>query len=266
MPATIAQVDVNGRSVHELRGGSGKPLVYLHSAMGESSLWLPYLEALAQTREVFAPMHPGFGKSEGIDDIRDIEDYVWHYLAYFDANGWESVDIVGLSLGGWIAAEIAARYPERVSSLVLTSSVGIWVRDTPIHDIFVVDLDRPETVIDVSFHDTTCPAAQMLTAMMAAKNLPDEMLEDIVKARAATAKVGWNPLLHDPRLESLLHRVTARTLCLWGSHDKIVPPVYGETFARRIPNAELRIVDQCGHLIPLEKLDAFVDAVRGFVE
>jgi pimeloyl-ACP methyl ester carboxylesterase len=101
---------------------------------------------------------------------------------------------------------------------------------------------------------------------MAAKNLPDEMLEDIVKARAATAKVGWNPLLHDPRLESLLHRVTARTLCLWGSHDKIVPPVYGETFARRIPNAELRIVDQCGHLIPLEKLDAFVDAVRGFVE
>jgi pimeloyl-ACP methyl ester carboxylesterase len=260
-----ARVSVLGRTVHELRGGRGRPLLYLHSAMGESSMWLPYLEALAADREVHAPMHPGFGKSDGLDQIRDIEDLVWHYLAYFDALGWRSVDVVGVSLGGWIAAELAARYPERVASLVLVGSVGIWVAERPIADIFVLDLDHPERAVELVFHDQSCPAAQMLRAMMGVKHLPDELLADLLGARAATAKLGWNPLLHDPRLEALLPRVSARTLCLWGAEDRVVPPVYGERFARGIPNASLRVVPDCGHMLPLERPAEFTAAVDDFL-
>jgi pimeloyl-ACP methyl ester carboxylesterase len=87
------------------------------------------------------------------------------------------------------------------------------------------------------------------------------VIVNFLHAMAATAKVGWNPLLHDPRLEALLPRVTAPTLCLWGAHDRISPPAYGEKFARLIPRARLELVEKCGHMVPLEKPAEFVEAV-----
>ncbi|HYD47933.1 MAG TPA: alpha/beta hydrolase, partial [Terriglobales bacterium] len=111
METTTTDIEVLGRKILELRGGSGKPLLYLHSAAGEL-LWLPHLSGLADNFEVHAPAHPGFLSSDGIEEIRSVEDYAYHYLAYLDAKGWDSVDIVGVSLGGWIAAELAARAPE----------------------------------------------------------------------------------------------------------------------------------------------------------
>jgi pimeloyl-ACP methyl ester carboxylesterase len=263
MENTVTEVRVLGRRIHEIRGGSGRPLLYLHSAMGEAQ-WVPHLTALAAHYELHAPAHPGFLTSEGIGEIRDIEDVVHHYLAYLDAMGWASVDVVGLSLGGWIGAEIAARYPERVSRLVLASAVGIWVPERPIADIFALDTRFPERLRDLLFHDTSCLAAQMVGLPM--NDIPDELLADVFNGFAATAKIGWNPLLHDPRLASLLGRVTASTLCLWGANDRVVPVVYGETFARLIPGATLTVIPECGHMIPLEKPEAFVRAVVGFLD
>jgi len=181
-----------------------------------------------------------------------------------DAKGWKSVDVVGLSLGGWIAVEIAARYPERISNLVLVSSVGIWIREKPIADIFAVDTRFPERVKQLLFHDPECLAAQMMPSPgdMA---LPDEMLVNIMNAIAATAKIGWNPLLHDPRLEPMLSRVTARTLCLWGAGDRITPVDYGKKFNRLIRGSKLEVIPECGHLVPLEKADEFHRAVTGFL-
>ncbi len=262
MQHTTTEVEVLGRKIHELRGGQGRPLLYLHGALAEG-IWLPHLTALAQRYELHVPAHPGFLGSEGIDEIRDVEDLVYHYLAYLDLMGWSSVDIVGLSLGGWIAAEIAARYPSRVSGLVLTDAVGIWVPETPIKDIFALDTRYPEQLPDMFFHDTSGPLAQALA--QAPREMSDEMLTIFMNSFAATAKIGWNPLLHDPRLESLLPRVSARTLCLWGANDQIVPPVYAEKFAKLIPGAELRMIPECGHLPPLEKPEAFVQAVCEFI-
>ncbi|HVP27581.1 MAG TPA: alpha/beta hydrolase [Myxococcota bacterium] len=263
MENTTATVEVLGRRIHELRGGSGKPLLYLHSAMGEA-IWMPHLLALAQGRELHAPAHPGFLSSEGIEQIRDIEDVVEHYLAYLDVMGWSSVDVVGLSLGGWIAAELAARHPERVSALVLASAVGIWIRERPIADIFAIDTRYPERVKALLFHDVSCPAAQMMVSP-ANMELPEAMLVNILNAFAATARIGWNPLLHDPRLESLLPRVRARTLCLWGADDRVVPLAYGERFAKLVPGASLEVIPACGHLAPLEKQAEWVGAVKRFL-
>ena len=263
MEKTTTTILVRGRRIHEIRGGSGRPLLYLHSAMGEAT-WLPHLSALAEDFELHAPAHPGFLTSEGIDEIRDIEDLVYHYLDYFDAKGWERVDVVGLSLGGWIGAEIAARYPERVSKLVLTSSVGIWIEEKPIADLFALDARYPERLRELLFHDVNSPVAQVLAGGWGAE-LPDEILVNVLNAFAATAKIGWNPLLHDPRLERLLHRVRARTLCLWGANDRIVPLEYGEKFAKLIPGAELEVVPACGHMLPFEKQAEWLAAVRRFL-
>ena len=256
--------EVLGRTIHELCGGTGERLLYLHSAAGEV-LPLPGLTRLAERFELHAPAHPGFLASEGIDEIRDIEDYVHHYLAYLDALGWQRARIVGLSLGGWIAAELAARYPERVERLVLVGSVGIWIREQPLADIFCIDPRHPERMPELLFYDTSLPIAKLFTPPSGELQLPDDVVIDFMNAMAATAKVGWNPLLHDPRLEGLLHRVSAPTLCLWGSHDRISPPAYGERFAKLIPAASLRIVERCGHMLPLERPEEFADAVTEFL-
>jgi pimeloyl-ACP methyl ester carboxylesterase len=258
----LVEVDVLGRRVHEMKGGAGKPLLYLHSALGEA-VPIPYLTELAQRYELHVPAHPGFLSSQGLDEIRDIEDLVYHYIAYLDARGWEAVDVVGLSFGGWIAAEIAARYPDRISRLALVSSVGIWIRERPITDIFTLDSRYPDRLQKLLFYDTQCEGAQMISPPDF-ENTPDELLINMLNALAATAKIGWNPLLHDPRLETLLPRVTARTLCLWGAEDRAVPRAYGEKFARLIPNAELRVIPECGHLPPLEKPAEFLDEVTRF--
>lgn len=266
MTAGVTQVEVLGRRIQLLRGGSGKPVLYLHSAAGEA-IWLPHLTGLAARYELHAPAHPGFLASEGIEQIRDIEDYVYHYLAYLDAMDWASVDVVGLSLGGWIGAELAARYPERVSKLVLVDSVGIWIREQPITDLFAIDGRRPEKLVELLFHDVEHPLAKLMVVPRgaASKQLPDEVVINFMNALAATAKVGWNPLLHDPRLEALLPRVTAKTLCLWGANDRIVPVAYGEKFAKRIPGASLEVVPDCGHLLPFEKPAEFLAAVTRFL-
>ncbi len=264
MEPTAGPVEILGRRIHEIRGGAGRPLLYLHSTMGEATWLTPHLVALARHYQVYAPAHPGFLDSEGIEQIRHVEDLVYHYLAYLDAKGWQAVDVVGLSLGGWIAAELAARYPERVAKLVLVDAVGIWVPEQPMADLFAIDGRFPERLRDLLFHDPSVPAARAMAVGIGAE-LPDAVLAHVVKAFAATAKIGWNPLLHDPRLEGLLHRVTAPTLCLWGSHDRVVPLAYGEKYAKLIPGARLEVVPDCGHLLPFERPDAFTNAVRDFL-
>lgn len=257
-------LQVRGRHVHEIRGGSGDPVLYLHSAMGEA-FWLPHLERLAERYALHAPAHPGFLSSEGLDAIRDVEDYVDHYLAYLDALGWERVPVVGLSLGGWIAAELAARHPERVQKLVLADAVGLWIRERPIADLFAVDTRFPERLRELLFADPNGPAAQLVQPPGPGVELPDEVLENMMKAMTATAKVGWNPLLHDPKLEAKLPRVTAPTLVLWGAEDRVTPPEYGEKYAKLIPGAELETLPGCGHLAPFERPDAWADSVARFL-
>lgn len=265
MERETTTLEVAGRRIHEIRGGSGRPLLYLHSAGGEA-LWLPHLVALAEHFELHAPAHPGFLGSEGIGEIREVRDYAEHYFDYLDAMGWEAIDVVGLSLGGWIGAEMAATHPERVRSLVLTGAVGIWIRERPIADLFALDTRFPERLRRLLFHDPEHPMARMFRSPGEDEELPEEQVVHFLTAMAATARVGWNPLLHDPRLEGRLHRITARTLCLWGDDDRVVPPAYGEKYAKLVPGAELRIVPACGHMVPLEKTHEWVAAVREFVE
>src|SRR6266576_2190716 len=129
-------IDVAGRSTVLMHGGEGTPFVYLHSTLGESSLWLPFYQAWARQFRVLVPTHPGFGKSAGIDQISTIEDMAFHYIELFDALGLDEVILGGVSLGGWIAAEFAVRWPERVKKLWISAAPGLWVDEQPLPDLF----------------------------------------------------------------------------------------------------------------------------------
>ncbi|MDQ1444725.1 MAG: hypothetical protein QOI20_1189 [Acidimicrobiaceae bacterium] len=256
--------------VQVFRGGvaGGPPLVYLHSAQGESA-GLLLLERLADWASVTAPVFPGFGESEGIEHIDDVEDAVFHLLDVFDQLGLASAAVVGLSLGGWLAAEIATRYPERVSKLVLVNPAGLYIAGHPIKEIFGRNLD--DLAVEM-FADQDHPVAQLMHHMSTfatstiSGEIPFDMLRPLLQAQAATAKLGWDPYLHNPKLARRLYRVSAPTLIVHGAQDGLIPRAHAEAYASGIAGSRLVDVEGAAHMLPLEKPDELDRLVREFVE
>jgi pimeloyl-ACP methyl ester carboxylesterase len=254
-------IEVAGKSVRLLTGGSGPQLLYLHS-VGADVDWLEAHERLAEKFTVLLPAHPGFAESTGVEELDGMFDLVLHYVDLLDALGLPATSVVGASFGGWIAAELAALYAERVSRLVLVDAVGLWIDATPIGEIFG---STPPELARMLFHDQQHPIAQMLNALENLADVPEEFAYQQIKALESAAKVGWNPYLHDPKLEGRLRRVTAPTLVLWGAEDGVVPRAYGERYRDRIQGARLEVIEQCGHLPAIERPGDFAAAVLRFL-
>jgi pimeloyl-ACP methyl ester carboxylesterase len=254
-------VAVDGKQTRLLVGGSGPPLVYLHGLGGDVE-WLEAHDRLAARFTVHLPAHPGFAESTGIEQVDGIFDYVLHYVDLLGVLGLRRAAVVGTSLGGWVAAELAALYPETVERLVLVDAVGLWIDAAPIGELFG---STPPELARMIFHDQQHPIAQMMHAMTTLANVPEDFALTQLRALEAAAKIGWNPYLHDPKLEGRLKRVTAPTLVLWGRQDGLVPLVYGERYRDRIGGAALEVIDPCGHLPPIERPTAFADAALRFL-
>ena len=269
-PLTEERVDSSVGKLQVLRGGSGPPLVYLHSAMGEVSVGMLVLEDLADGLAVTAPVFPGFGESEGIEHVDDIEDAAFLVLDLLDQLGVERPALVGLSLGAWMAAEVATRWPQRLSAVVLINPVGLYLPDTPIPDMFG---KPPNELAAMVFADQSHPVALMMQALAeryddpaAMADIPMEVLVPLVKSTGATAKIGWDPYLHNPKLGRRLHRITVPTLVVHGAADAFVPRAHSEAFAAAIPGARLVDLEGAGHLAPLEKPAEVAALVRAFLD
>ncbi len=149
-------VNVRGRKTQLLVGGEGPPLLYLHSAAGETD-WTAWHDALGRHYTVYAPAHPGFALSEGLEEIEDIHDLVWHTVDLLDTVGLGPVPVVGFSLGAWLAVELAILRPALVKRLVLIDAAGLHLDEAPIAEMFVEDFDRLRRLI---FHDPNSSAAR----------------------------------------------------------------------------------------------------------
>lgn len=254
-------VEVGGKRIRVLVGGQGPGLLYLHSA-GADYEWLDMHERLARHFTVHLPAHPGFADSTGLEDVDDVLDLVLHYADLQDACALRGAPIVGTSFGGWIAAELAALYPERVQALVLVDALGLWLDAHPIGEIFGT---TPPELAQKMFYDQTHPIAALMRAFTTISAVPEEIALPQMKILEAVAKVGWNPYLHDPKLAARLRRVTARTLVVWGRQDGITPLPYGERYRDLIAGARLEVIDRCGHLPPVERPEEFARMVGGFL-
>jgi len=238
-------VEVRGARIRMLRAGSGEPLVYLHSVLGEVT-WLPFFDILSRNFTVYVPAHPGFAGSEGIERTDTVHDLVFHYADLLDELGLEKPHIVGLCLGGWIAAELAVHYAHRVRKLVLIDAMGLNVAGNIIPDIFAANPNETRSLMFVN------PDSELAHSFVS--DAPSaEMLNVMLTSRQASARVAWNPYLHDPKLRDRLYRVKARTLILWGEADRLIPLEHGRLYEEKINGARLSIVKGCGHLPPLEK-------------
>ena len=248
---------VAGKKTQLLRGGQGPPLVYLHSAGGETD-WMPFHDLLAKHFTVYAPAHPGFALSEGLDQIDDIHDMVWHYVDLLEQLELTEVPLVGFSLGAWIAVELAILRPPLAGKLVLVAAAGLHVPGAPIAELFIDDLDKMRQLL---FCDPSDPAVELAMPT----SLEDPRILMWLRAREATARVAWNPYLHNPRLPRHLRRVKCPTRLIWGRQDRLIPLAHGEYYARHLPDAHLEVLDQCGHMVPFEKPELFASSVVSFL-
>jgi pimeloyl-ACP methyl ester carboxylesterase len=265
MTAATETLNVRGIEITLHRAGRGEPLLYLHSASAEASTWGEAFERLAQRHDVIVPVHPGFPGSGGLDRIQNIGDLVLHYVDLLNALKIQPPHVVGSSLGGWIAAELASLYPERIGSLSLVGAAGLWIEGAPIAEVFGV---MPGQLAERLFFDQQHPVAQMLHA--AGETAfdtppPEEILLAFHQSTEATARVAWNPYFHNPALERRLDRITAPALVLWGAEDQLIPRAHAERYRDRIRGAVLRTIPQCGHLPAIEKPDEFAREILAFL-
>jgi len=265
MSAGTETVDVRGIPITLQRGGTGEPLLYLHSASAEATVWNEAFELLAARYDVLAPVHPGFPGSGGLDRINGVGDLVLHYVDLLNRLRIPRAHVVGSSLGGWIAAELASLYPERVGSVVLVGAAGLWIDGAPIQEVFGI---MPGLLAERLFHDQQHPIAQMLHAAGEAAvdtPPPEDMLLAFHQSTEATARVAWNPYFHNPALEGRLDRIGAPALVLSGAEDRLIPRAHAERYRERIAGAALRLIPQCGHLPALEQPAAFAKEVLDFL-
>ena len=253
-------IDVAGHPTMIMHGGDGPPFVYLHSTLGESFRWLPFFDTWARDYSVYVPTHPGFHQSGGFDDIDTIEDMAIHYIELFDVLGLEEVILGGVSLGGWIAAEIAVRWPERVKKLWLSGSPGLWVEDQPLPDLFR-HMMNPVKMRELLFYDINSAMADMIIS-----NEPDdERRLSAYQSMTVLARLVWERP-YDPKLARRLRRIGCPVLLLWGAEDRLVPPAYGQAYAQHIPQAKWQTIPEAGHLLMFEKEREFVECIRDFAK
>jgi len=242
--------------VRYIEGGSGPDLVFLHGA-GGTSPEDPFLAALARTHHVYAPLIPGYGDSEECPEIRDMLDFTLHGWDVVEALSLKDPVLVGHSMGGMIAAEMAALAPNDVSRLALICPAGLWDDDHPIADLFsLMPFEMPHYL----FHDEAAGAA-MLTA---GRSVEDPgFLQAYLVQNARQLGMAGRILFPIPErgLAQRLYRIKARTVIVWGDSDRLIPPVYAHGFKKAIAGAELVSIPEAGHMVVLEKPAVVAEAV-----
>jgi len=256
--AGVTFIDIRGVRIEMIDRGTGRPLLFLHPGIGidPEDAVLGHLGKAGM--RLLAPSHPGFGTSDLPPSFTTIDDLAYFYLDMLDALDLRDTVVVGVSLGAWIAAEIAVKSTARIAKLVLADAVGIRVSDDPaVSDIADIFAMPEKDFIALAYHD---PAKGTRDP-----SWPDEKLVAIARNLESTARFAWSPYLHDPKLKGRLHRIDVPTLLLWGLQDRIVTADYGRAYAAEISGAKFALIDQAGHFPHIEQPEEFARQVLSSV-
>ncbi len=251
-------ISVAGIDLELTETGTGAPLLMLHGA-GGFDLRQPVNALLARQRRLICPSHPGFGKSALPDWLDSFDDIAHIYLELMDRLNLRAIDLIGCSVGGWIAAEMATKSPERFTKLVFVGPVGVKTGrpdrlDVP--DVFALPDDELNRLI---YRD---PKKMVRDPAL----LSDDELTVMVRNRETLALIAWEPYMHNPKLKHRLHRVAAPALFLRGESDGLISQEYLRAYARLLPKAQVATIADAGHVPHLEQPEAFAAAALAFLD
>jgi len=252
--AVHSTVTICGAAIPMKRAGAGQPMLVLHGA-GGSPRFLPAMQKLAERFEVFIPQAPGFGGTPVPDWLESIADVANFYLEFLDMFDLKAVHLVGLSLGGWTAAELAIRNSSRLASLTLMDAPGIVAPGIPPRD---PARESEEQAIRDTYFDPKLAEDAMARAYAPGNEAVRTANRQLV------AKLAGQHRYHDDQLQAWLYRIRIPTHIIWGANDRLFPPAYGETWAKAIAGARLTVIPRCGHLPIQEQPDIFAAAVGDF--
>jgi pimeloyl-ACP methyl ester carboxylesterase len=250
---------VGDSELQVLKGGSGKPLLVFHAELGHPG-WLKWHSALAEKRTLWVPLHPGFGKSPMVDWIMNIRDLSVFYARFIREQNLTPADVIGFSLGGWIAAEMAVNNAQQFSKMILVGAAGLRPPTGEIMDMFTV---TARTYLNRNVLDPH--GSHEFASLFGGEQTP-EQFEAWEDARAETARIAWAPYMFTQAMPHLLENIAGLpTLLIWGKQDPVMPLNAGELYHQKIAGSKLVTFDQCGHLPEVEKVDDFIKEVVNFL-
>jgi len=260
--STLLNLGAGRPSVQVLEAGDGAPLLFLHGAGGIAA-WEGALPLLASKYHVYAPLLPGFGQSTGLECLEDQFDLFLHGFDVIEALGLDRPYVVGESLGGWMAAEMAAVRPKDIGRLALAAPVGLWRDEAPVVDLFGC---MAHELAPFLFHDMTIPAAQQMLGLTQLFSTKDDRTQEQIETLIGMSR-GFRTVakflfpIPESGLERRLWRIKTPTLVVWGEQDRFISPMYAEIFREKIAGAEVVKIPNAGHLIGIEKPEPYAEAL-----
>ena len=249
---------VAGEELVMLKAGSGKPLLIFHDELGYPG-WMTWNESLGHERTLLIPLQPGFGKTSRLDWIRNYGDLAGFYSQVFRELRLDPIDVIGFSAGGFVAAEMIAADPRIFSKMVLVGPMGLKPSEGEILDGFALTIRRNllATVAD--------PANTPEFSKLYGGEMTPEQFELFEDARSETARIGWEPFMHNPSLGHLLRGVSVPTLLVSGTLDRVTPRGCIDAYKQALPHAQVATIDGVGHRPEIENSTEFERVVRKFL-
>jgi len=254
---TEERVEIADTTLYLTKGGAGSPLLVLHGIEGHEG-WLAWHDSLAAHATVYAPAHPGYTPTPCPPWLSTIFHQAVFYHWFLEQQALGPVDLVGLGIGGWIAAYMAVMCPHHLRHLVLVSPAGIRPERQEIFDIFVTPWKQ---VIDLCFYDpANCPEYQRLYG-----GEFQEFGGPHEAGRTMSMRMCFRPFMYDSALPSMLRKIHLPTLLVWGTEDKIIPGECAQLYQRAIAGSALKWIEQCGHWAQFERPQELARLITDFI-
>ena len=254
---TEERVSVGGTELYLTKGGTGTPVLVLHGVEGHEG-WLAFHEALAANATVYAPASPGYTPTERPEWLTSITHQAIFYHWFIEQQGLGPVDVMGVGMGGWIAAQMAVLCPGNLRKLVLVSPAGIRPEKEEIFDIFITPWKQ---VIDMCFYD---PASSSEYERIYGGEY-QEFGGPREAGRTMSIRMGFRPFFYDPALPGMLKKVSLPTLLVWGDNDRVMPRECADLYQRAIQGSTLKTIASCGHWAQFEKPQELAQLTADFL-
>lgn len=247
--------------------GHGAPVLLLHGPTPVRAD-LPFIMSLSEHAEIIAPSHPGFGWSPRAEQFDSMYDLVHLYLDVLDHLPYDNVTVLGLSFGGWLAAELACLCTHQIRALILVDPVGIKLGARDERDITHLFNTPPAELEARAWHDPSKrPDGPFgLGWQMHVQDATEDDLVLLARSWDALCLYGWRPHLYNPHLKWWLHRIRIPSMVLWGASDRIVSPEYGRAYSDLIPGARFEIIERAGHHPELEQPQTVASKIAAFLQ